>query len=139
MRTLLFATALLLLAACKGKSDKKATDKDSSNAPAPVVTEPAKSDTSFFAFGGHPFWDIYVIPGQKIQFVSGGELPDTEVPYVEPVTVDSITTRYTSAKDKDTIVLTITKKECVDFLNNKNAFSVTAKVNRGTFEGCGKQ
>ena len=138
MRLLLFIIPVMLIAACNNSSDKKADTKDTAKQEIQVTQHPAGTDTLFYGFGGNPFWAVYVINNNKIFFVSGGELPDVEVPYVASTTTDSNTTNYSSISGKDTINLTIVKKDCTTMMSKEiHPYQVTLKVNKGKYTGCG--
>lgn len=140
MRVLQFIIPVMLLVACNSSSDKKGDTKDTTKQVTQMSETTAVSDTLFYAFGRNPFWSVYVINNKKIFFVSGGELPDVEVPYVAPTTPDSLTTNYNSINGKDTINLTIVKKECTTMMSKEiHPYQVMVKVNRGNFTGCAKK
>ena len=139
MRILLFIIPVMLIAACNNSSDKKAETKDTAKQEVLVTQPPAGADTLFYGFGANPFWAVYVINNSKIIYVSGGELPDVEVPFVASTVTDSITTNYSSISGKDTINLTIIKKDCDDgWSKTIHPYQVKLKANRGNYTGCGK-
>ena len=136
MRLLPFIALIMLVTACNNSSKKKGDTKDTTSQV--IQDTPAAPDTLFYGYGGNPYWDVYVINNSKIRYVSGGELPDVEVPYTTPTTIDSMTTNYSSYKGRDTINLTIIKKDCTTSLSKEvRSYQVKLRVNRGNYTGCG--
>lgn len=147
MRLIPVLAILLLFWTCNNQAtnDKPAkdsagvnsTDKDSSMN-GPDVANPPTNDTVFTAFGNEPFWAVYIIRDNKIIFHPADGM-DVATPYVNPNTVDSLTTRYASMNAKDTLVLTIIKKVCSDGMSDlRHEYATDLTVNSTHYSGCGR-
>ena len=139
MRILLFATLLMLITACNNSSEKKGDTTDTAKQVVQMPETPATPDTLFHAFGTEPFWSEYVINNNKIEYHTA-EGMDVEVPFVAATTPDNLTTNYASNNGKDTINLTLVKKDCSDGMSEEtHPYQVTMKVDGAQYHGCAKK
>lgn len=144
MKKLFLSTALFLfLVSCHSNSGTDHANADSINTSKNNEASGAKPnssrDTVIHCFGTNPFWFVDVMRGGEIVYRQA-DAEEVHVDYVDPVTIDSITEKYTSTTGPNTIELTIKKQSCTNEMgNNAHPFSVDLLLNKKHFSGCGKK
>ena len=139
MRILPAVIILFLMIACNNSADTKADTKDTAKQTVQMPDTTITADTVFTGFGTEPFWSVYVVNKIKIVF-HPADGADAEVPFVVPLTIDTITSKYVSSNSTTAIELTITKKNCSDGMSEKiHPFEVSLLVNKTNYRGCGRK
>lgn len=135
MRTTLVAIAMLALTGCGGQP----VESVANNVSAPTPTPPPSVKLGDFelnqlvrVFGTEPYWTLDMGPGEMIFTDGSADEPKPEPLYwVAPAIVGETATYTTKNVAGETVVLTLTRKDCLEVGEPEDTVPLTAELKIG--------